>query len=410
MRLVSAVALAALIAAGIAAGLSVPEVSAPAPAIDSSLRAVACPSPGRCLAVGLTGSKYTVRVPLTARSEDGPWIAWSSDAAGSSDASLTRDRELSAIACVSFAECVAVGRQEVPAPYFGARSAGDRPLTAVWDGTTWRSQDAVVPPGTADSDLQGVACASSMCMGVGTYAKRLGEDRALAVSWDGSAWRLDVPPTPRSADGPAEAVLSDVACVSTTSCIAVGKFTFELEGLMGTVVAPLIERWDGTRWRIERAPNPGSTDAELYAISCDPTGGCVAVGSQRLRQRTYAALAMRWTGTAWRLLPTPRPTHASSAELLDVSCPRPHRCTGVGYEASGTGIRALAGSWDGRRWTIEPISTPASFTSSALNSVDCALPTSCQAVGTYERGSPILHAFTAKLADGVWEIHPVPET
>lgn len=402
MRLV---ALGALIAAGFAARLSVPDVSAPKPAIDSSLRDVACPSPERCVTVGFTGSKYTVRVPLALVSADGSWTVRSPDAP-----SQTGDGDLSALACSSLTHCVAVGRQEVPARYFGARSAGDRPLTEVWDGTTWHSHEAVVPPGTADADLQGVACVSSMCMAVGEYARRLGEDRALAESWDGHTWSLHLPPTPRFMDEPGEPVLSDVACISATSCVAVGQVTFELEGNMASIVAPLIERWDGTRWRFERAANPGSDDVELYAISCDSPDRCVAVGTRRIGRRAYGTLAEWWDGTAWRLMRTQDPAGSPGATLLDVACPGPKRCIAVGVWTSGSNFQPLMESWDGRRWTIEPITTPASFSSSALNSIDCAIPTSCQAVGTYEKGSPILHAFWARLIRGDWAVLPVPGT
>jgi hypothetical protein len=405
MRALRLVAVGALIAAGVGARLSIPKVTAPAPAIDSSLRDVACPSPGRCTAVGLTGSKYTVQVPMAALSEGASWTLRSPEAP-----SRIADSDLSAIACAALTRCVAVGSREVPAAYFGARSAGGRPLIEAWDGTNWVTDQAVVPSGTADADLQGVDCVASMCMAVGEYAKRLGDDRALAEVWDGHAWRLQVPPTPRYNGEPGEAVLSDVTCISPTSCIAVGQFRFELEGIVATIIAPLIERWDGTRWHIERADNPGTDDVELYSISCDGADRCVAVGSQRLGRQTYGTLAEIWDGTAWHLMRTRDPAGSPDSDLRDVACPRADRCFAVGYRTSGAGLLPLIESWDGRRWTIEQTATPAAFTSSAFNSIDCALPTSCQAVGTYEKGSPILHAFSATLTGGDWTILPVPGT
>jgi hypothetical protein len=184
----------------------------------------------------------------------------------------------------------------------------------------------------------------------------------------------------------------------------------ELEGVMASVVAPLIERWDGERWRVERAANPGSDTVELYAISCDPSDRCVAVGSQRLRRRAAGTLAEIWDGNAWRLMPTQDHAGSSDSELLDVACPRPDRCIAVGYWSSGSGLRPLIESWDGKRWRIEPITMPSNFSSGSLNSIDCPVPTTCQAVGTYDEGSPILHGFSAALVDGDWKVLPIPGT
>jgi len=405
MRVVRLLALVVLIGAGFVARASVPDVSVPSPAVDSSLRAVACPSPGRCVAVGYRGSKYTVHAPLAVLSDGGSWAIRSPDAP-----SQLADSELSALACSSTSRCVAVGRREVPAAYLGARSAGDRPLVASWDGAAWSSQDAAVPRNTADADLEGVTCVPSACVAVGEYAKRLGEDRGLAEFWDGHAWTVHLPPTPRSINERGEAVLFDVACSSADSCLAVGRYRFELEGIGISLVAPLIERWDGARWHLEHAANPGLDDVELYGIACPRPDRCVAVGAQTLRRRTTGTLAELWDGTTWSLAETPDPAGSPDSKLLDVDCPTADRCVAVGYRTSAGNLEPIAESWDGRRWSVEPITTPATFSSSTLNAIDCD-PAGCRAVGTYEeQGSPILHGFSATSTGDRWTVGLVPGT
>jgi len=405
MRVLALVSFGALVAAGLAARLSIPAASPPVAPIDSSLQAVACPSPGQCISVGFTGSKYTVLVPLAALLEDGAWTVRPRQ-----PPSQRGDMFPSAVACRSRTSCIAAGVREVPAPYFGAPSAGDRPFIQTWDGKTWREHPGVVPPGTADAELRGIACASSTCMAVGEYAKRLHEDRALAESWDGSSWKLHLPPTIVSRGEAAESVLSDVACVSPTSCIAVGQFRLELIGGLLPVVGPLIERWDGRAWHAERSANPGSDDAELYGVSCHSPERCVAVGSRLLRSRTFGTLAEAWDGTAWHVLETPDPPRSTNARLLDVTCPRSDRCIAVGSSTSSGGRQPLIEAWDGRRWRVEPIAVPASFSSSTLDSIDCAAPASCHAVGTYQERAPILHSFSAELIDGDWMVRPIRGT
>ena len=401
MRALQVVAIGALLAAGVVARVSIPQATPPLAATDTSLRSVACPAPESCVAVGLTGSKYTVRVPLTARSASGPWSVQALPGI------LAGDTLLASVSCPSATGCVAVGRQEVPAPYFGARSAGDRPVTEVWDGTAWRPNRAPVPPATADAELRGVDCLPAMCMAVGSYALRLRDERPLAEAWNGEAWVLQLPPRVRTGNEAADAVLSDVACVSPTSCVAVGRFSFELTFFTG--VAPLIQRWDGTEWRTERSANTQSLDTELNGVSCPSPRRCVAVGLQRRGQGIYGPFTEIWDGERWSTMRIHGPARSPDAELLDVACPQPDRCVAVGFWATGARFRPLIERWDGERWTIEPFEPPADFSSSTLNSVACPSPTSCRAVGAYARDTPLLHAFSVSLSDGRATVVAVPD-
>jgi hypothetical protein len=391
MRVVPVLAVGALLAAGLVARSAIPQATPPVAATDTSLRSIACPAAEPCIAVGLTGSKYTVRVPMTARTAGG---AWSVQALPGM--SLAGDSVLAAVSCPSTTGCVAVGRQEVPADYLGQRAAGDRPVTEVWDGTTWTSDHGVVPPRTADAELRGVDCLSAMCMAVGSYGLRLTDDRPLAEVWDGTRWTLRLPPRVRTGHEASDGVLSDVACTSPTSCIAVGRFSYDLTFFTG--LAPLIQRWDGKAWTTERSANTQSLDTELNGVSCPSADRCVGVGLQRRRAGIYAPFAETWDGRRWSTMPIAGPPRSPDAELLDVSCPQPDRCVAVGFWATGSRFLPLIETWDGRRWTIDPFDPPDDFASSTLNSVDCASATTCHAVGTYAKDTPLLHAFSVSLA------------
>src|SRR5262249_43615631 len=144
---------------------------------------------------------------MTARSQGASWSVQALPGMSPAGDSL-----LAAVSCPSTTSCMAVGRQEVPAPYLGARSAGDRPGTEHWDGTTWASGAGTVPPRAADAELRGVDCTGATCVAVGSYALRLGDDRPLAEVWDGSRWSLRLPPRVRTGHEASDAVLSDVAC------------------------------------------------------------------------------------------------------------------------------------------------------------------------------------------------------
>lgn len=401
MRALRLLAVGALIAAGIAARLTTPT---PAPTtnadIESRPRAVACPTQARCIAVGLMGTAYGLHVPFGASLTDGAWTLSPPDAP-----SPVVESGLLSLSCAP-AACMAVGREEVPAPYLGARSAGGRPLIRSWDGATWVGRSGPIPPGTRDAGLNGVSCASSVCVAVGQYGRRSGHDRVLAMAWDGDRWTLQLPPRHRYQD---DAALEDIACLSPTSCIAVGRFSFELQELF-TAVAPLIERWDGTAWHLEVSANVrDSLDTELNAIACPTPSRCVAVGFQRRAGGILSTFAEVRNGIRWTVLPTPNPEGSPDAELADVACPRPDRCFAVGTWVSGSRTHGLLESWDGTRWTIEQTPVPESSTSSTLSAIDCPGPRGCYAVGAYERGSPTGHAFALAWDGAGWAILPIPE-
>jgi len=402
MRVLRFVAIGALIAAGIIARTTTPSVSSAPPVIESRPHSIVCDPSGRCIAVGLMGSVYGVHVPYAAELVNGSWTLLSPQLP-----TPVVDSEFASVECDAPDRCVAVGREEIPAPYLGARSAGDRPLIQTWDGSAWVRGAPTIPTGSKDAGLNGVACASSTCMAVGQYGKRVNKDRALATTSDGARWTLALPPYRRVEE---DAGLNDVVCFEPTSCLAVGQFGFELQAMF-TGVAPLIERWDGSAWHLEPSSNAkDSLDTELNAISCPTEDRCLAVGFRRLTGGAYATFAEIRNGRRWSLLPTVDPPNSPDVEFADIACPERDRCVAVGSWTSGAQIHSLVERWDGEHWTIERTPVPSTATSSALTSIDCPTTQSCYAVGAYEQGSPTEHAFSLAWDGRAWKVIPMPES
>lgn len=391
--LVAIVAVVALIAAGALAAVSTNSVTVPVPVTETTLGSLACPVPDRCVAVGSTGSRYTIRVPYSVRSADGTL------ATGSPVTPLQNgDSFLLSIACRSDTQCVAVGGQDVPAPYFGAKSGGTRPLVETMDGDTWRLQRSAIPPGTTDAQLSGVDCAGSTCMAVGGFGNKSGNDRVMTQLWNSSSWKLILPPRPRTMEDPN---LSGVSCVSATSCTAVGQYTYELA--FGSLVAPLILRWNGTEWRFQPSGRLGKAqDSMLNAIDCPSAQVCVTVGSQRMAGATYRSFAEVRRAGAWRVAPTDDPTRTPDADLVAIDCPSVTRCVAVGYSVSGSSPEALVEWWNGSRWAIGSAPEVPDASGSALSGVRCTSPDSCIAVGNFRHASPTEHAFTARWDGKSW--------
>ena len=391
-----------LIAAGVFSRVATGDVAAPAPVVQSSLGGLACPLPGQCVSVGTTGSRDTVLTPYAVWFANDTWTLESPVPPLQNGDSI-----LSAVSCPSGTHCVAVGRQDVPAPYFGAKSAGGRPLIEVWTGHAWRSQRSPVPGGTTEAQLNGVACvSSSACVAVGSTGGKSGNDRVLTQFWDGKTWTLVVPPRPRVMEDP---TLYDIACTSATECTAVGHFTYDVGEFFSTLIAPLILRWNGDEWRFENSDNVGdSLDTELGGIACPSTQRCIAVGSQRHSGGAFTTFAEIRDGARWHLLRTPDPKGTPYAELKDVACPSPQRCIAVGSYAVGSDSRALIESWDGADWTIVDVPSPPGASSSVLRTIACEAPDRCLAAGSYRSNSPTEQAYSALWDGASWTVVPMP--
>jgi len=288
---------------------------------------------------------------------------------------------LASVSCTSAAECTAVGshyQQTGPRNQLRGGALAER-----WTGGSWRIEPVASPPGPNKFvNLSAVSCdTAASCTAVGNYQDRAGNYFTLAEHWNGSGWAIQATPTP---PGVAFVNLNAVWCASSASCVAVGYYA---TGVTSGAGAALVERWDGSTWAIEPAPAnpPGSYVSILRALSCTSAASCTAVGaSYATTSPTVRTLAARWDGNSWTIQPTPMPSGAASAGLGGVSCTSATSCTAVGSYSSTPGSgRALAESWNGSTWTIQPAPRgPGSGDpDGGLYAVSCTSADQCTAVG-----------------------------
>ncbi len=194
----------------------------------------------------------------------------------------------------------------------------------------------------------------------------------FAERWNGTKWRIQPVPAPSSPGG----FLSGVACTSPSVCTAVGART----DASGNPIGTLAERWNGTRWRIQRTPNPAA-GAGLSAVSCTSSSACTAVGGSEA-----GTLAERWDGTAWRIQPTPKLSGAENF-FNGVAC-KAHACTAVGLHLTDSGPFTLAERWDGTSWHIQPTPKIPGAYDIDPPAVACPTSSSCTAAGSYTNNGP----------------------
>jgi hypothetical protein len=131
----------------------------------------------------------------------------------------------------------------------------------------------------------------------------------------------------------------------------------------------------------------------------------MAVGSYVKASGAGVTLAEQWDGSRWRIQPVPSPAGAAASALNGVSCTSPSACEAVGVTFSRSGTRgAVAERWNGTRWQIQPVPSPGG---GYLVGVSCTSPAACTAVGGSTPGTP--GKALAERWDGVrWRVQPTP--
>jgi hypothetical protein len=300
--------------------------------------------------------------------------AASAASAGTPSASAAAEHPLLDVSCVSAKYCVAVGYDE------GADFVGGGPIAETWNGRAWSIAELKLPAGTLGGALLGVSCTSAKsCIAVGDFLLKSvngGADdntATLAELWNGKTWAVARPPVPV---GTTTATLSAVSCVTSADCVATGVYT-RADGTS----APLAESWNGKTWANVAVKLPaGSAGGDLNGVSCASSKSCVAVGSYGNADADIVALAESWNGKTWTASEPSMPAGALAATLQGVSCTFPSGCVAVGSYTNTEGYPvALAGSWNGKKWTQVPLPKPSRY--GELFSVSCVSSQYCLAVG-----------------------------
>lgn len=308
------------------------------------LAGVSCPTSSLCAAVGSGENLAGATVPLTELwNVDGWKLSHSPTPVNAAKTVLL------SVSCVSGHLCVAVGNEVT-------RAGRDLAVSEIWTGVGWRVVPTAVNEGAAVSSLESVSCTTAAgiaCVAVGeaTIGSLVG---ALAETWNGKTWSITSPP------GAAGSNLMGVACLTTTSCTAVGS----------SAGGTLAETWNGKAWTVVATPPASGPGSVLASVSCAATSQCTAVG----HTSAGASLAEGWDGEAWTIQTTP--SSGSSATLAGVSCTAVTACTAVGTSKAGT----LAEVWDGATWTVQQTPDPNSL-GDILGAVSCLASAPCVAVG-----------------------------
>jgi hypothetical protein len=211
-----------------------------------------------------------------------------------------------------------------------------------------------------------------------------------------SVWSITSSPSP----GSSQNQLYQLSCTSSTFCMAVG-FQYS-----GSEPQTLVERWNGAAWSVVSSPDPSGLYDVLSDVSCFSPTVCEAVGEDEVGS-TFENLAESWNGAAWSVVSSPDQGSGDN-ELMAVSCTSATICQAVGSYNLGSISQTLAESWNGSSWSITSSPNVGTGDDEQLGGVSCTSTTDCEAVGDAKVGSKY-QTLVELWHDGSWSITSSPD-
>ena len=324
---------------------------------------------------------------------------------------------LKQVACPAAGSCVAVGSAST-------LSDGALGVIETLSGGTWSLRVAPVPagagtPGTGRQSvsLLSVSCpADGSCVAVGTYRDTANYVWPLVETLSSGTWSATTGALPADAGtdagGDANATLPSVTCPAAGSCVAVGSYENTSAATTG-----LIDTLTAGNWSAIKAPVPSGAGAgteSLSVVSCGSAASCAAAGTYPDASAHTQGLFDALASGSWSATAAPLPGDAAANPAVHpnaVSCPAAGACVVAGTYTSSTGTAAVldtlaSGTWSGTR---APVPSGAGTGNQALKGVACTSSTSCVAVGSYPDAANRTTALIDTLASGTWSATAGPE-
>jgi hypothetical protein len=298
----------------------------------------------------------------------------------------TVNNELFAVEALSASDAWAVGSQiSDPGGVFTPR-----PLALHWDGGSWT--ETSTPGGFNGNLAASVAFGPDDVWAVGSKTMGITESLPVVERWDGTAW--SIVPSPAVQFGN----LLGVGGTSSDDLWAVGT-------LRGFHPQMLIEHFDGTTWTVMHGPRIDSAFVALNAVAAFGASDVWAVGYDLGPDTLDKPLAVHFDGVGWTQAELPSIPNGSGI-LDDVKADGASALWAVGHSTDGSVDQTLALRWSGSAWSVVP--TPDRATSDDLYGVTVDALGRAVAVGSAANPNGSMRTLVLTFAGQGWKVVPSP--
>jgi hypothetical protein len=210
------------------------------------------------------------------------------------------DNVLAGVSAASTTDAWAVGTYYPPGSHVLAT------LAHHFDGARWTAFP-LPNIGQQENSLLAVSMTSTgLAWAVGYYVSAKFQQRTLIEHFDGTVWSV----VPSRSPGDQQNILYGVAAITDSDVWAVGGEQ-DSDGLWHT----LTEHWDGSKWSVVNAVDPGVSRNQFYAVKALARNDVYAVGQQAGAGFPNQALIEHWDGNSWSVITSPSDVSASALPL-----------------------------------------------------------------------------------------------
>ena len=385
---------------------------------------VSCAAPGNCTAVGKFMNIDSELEAFTMSLANGVWDLARPAVFTANRQNTELDDGFNSVSCATPGNCTAVGDFVNSNGFKTAFTYTS--VNGVWGNAEPAEFSDGVRSNSGYAGFNSVSCPTpGNCTALGDFSKTEGGRAAFTAT---SVKQSSTPPEdgweqaqpaefPNGLFGYSEIVASSISCASPGNCTVVGGFQhiIYMQGFHAFTMTSTNGVWAPARAALFPDDVQARPDARFSSVSCASPGNCTAVGSFQNSNNGYEAFTMTMTNGAWALarpavFPSGvQPTYPS-ASFRSVSCTSPGNCTAVGnYLNSGNNQEAFTmtstnGVWDIARPAVFAEGVQNDSPLAQFNSVSCASPGNCTAVGYFKTLDSSREAFTMTSTNGAWEL------
>jgi hypothetical protein len=352
------------------------------PPSTGSLGTVSCASPGNCSAGGVYLGQSEFSYPSVADEQHGVWGHPAKvEGLPAPQYGDTPAGTLS-VSCASPGNCGAGG--------FYAAGYNAAAFVVSEKHGRWGAAELItgLPDTSGGAEIESVSCGSPGNCGAGGYYYTTSTQQAFVITERHGTWGAAEPVTGLAQLNTGEqAAIESVSCASARNCSAGGYYSTKTSR-QAFVVTQQHGTW-GTAHQLASPVSGGG--AQINAVSCARPGNCSAAGLYATSSGQQAFVISEKHGTWAAAEPVPGLAglnKGGAAEISALSCPSPGNCGAGGYYQTSVNFSAAFvvdekhGTWG----AAEPVPGPAWLNSSGYAGVDslsCAAPGNCTAIGSY---------------------------
>ena len=375
-----------------------------------TINSLSCATPGNCAAVGSFEDPKSNGQSFVASEVKGVWQRAQEVVLPTSPPATVQNSEIHSVDCWSPGNCSAIGSYlDDNEPTGHAQGLEVNEVAGVWQ----RALETKVPSNANVNpyvDINQVACThGGNCTAVGSYIDQNNATEGLVIPEVNGVWGAATAAVlPGDASAFPSADVSEVTCVSTANCTALGTFTDaagDIEGMTLTETHGVWARALTMAMPAGAAPNPHTFFYGYGGLSCASTGNCSAGGQYLVGTSSYEGFFINEVDGTWQAatemaMPAGAEMAGRNGGVVAVSCRSAGNCSaGAAYLDGSSAYQALvlnevAGHWRAGQKITLPTGNNTVGVDGGVYGLICHATGPCTATGSYLKTLTNYQGFT----------------